>query len=136
MVSFSFLTQSPKRRAYAAFFAFFFPGLDDGHDVRLLHEQELVTVERDLVAGPFAEQHTVARLHIQRMHGPVVGPDTGAHGHDLAFLRLLLGRVGNDDAAGGLGFLANPADNDPVVQRSKNSLAPPFSSVSSSDRWC
>ena len=40
----------------------------------------------------------------------------GAGGDDLAFHRLFLGGVGDDDAARGLLFGIQPADHDPVVQ--------------------
>src|SRR5580698_8344880 len=36
------------------------------HDVALLHDQEFLAVELDLGAGPFAEQHAVADLEVDR----------------------------------------------------------------------
>src|ERR1700691_4747687 len=39
---------------------------DHAHDVGLLHDQELLAVELDLGAGPFAEQHAVAGLDPDR----------------------------------------------------------------------
>src|SRR6478752_3276516 len=36
------------------------------HDVALLHDQEFLAVELDLGAGPFAEQHAVADLQVDR----------------------------------------------------------------------
>ena len=72
---------------------------DDAHDVGLLHDQELLAVDLDLGAGPLAEQDAVAGLDVERdeLAGLVAG--ARADGDDLAFLRLLLGGVGNDDAA-------------------------------------
>ena len=43
----------------------------------------------------------------------------GADGNDLAFLRLFLGRVGNNNAALRLLLAFNPAKDDAVVQRSE-----------------
>ena len=40
--------------------------LDDAHEVQFLHDHELLAVELDLGAGPFAEQHAVAGLDAQR----------------------------------------------------------------------
>src|SRR5690606_21963937 len=82
----------------------------------LLHDQELLAIELDLGAAPLAEQHAVADLDVERddLAGLVAGarPD----GDDLALLGLLLGRVGNDDAARGLLFRVDPLDHDTVMQ--------------------
>jgi hypothetical protein len=40
--------------------------LDHTHDVGLLHDQEFLAVDLDLGAGPFAEQHSVARFEFER----------------------------------------------------------------------
>ncbi len=45
--------------------------------------------------------------------------DTGTDGDHFAFLRLFLGRIGNDDPALGLGFLLDAADDDAVMQWSE-----------------
>ena len=42
------------------------PSAQHAHDVALLHDQELLAVELDLGAGPFAEQHAVADLEVDR----------------------------------------------------------------------
>src|SRR6187402_538677 len=39
---------------------------DDAHDIRLLHDEEILAVELDLGAGPFAEQDAVALLDFER----------------------------------------------------------------------
>src|SRR3990172_8915844 len=84
-------------------------GLDDAHHVGFLHDQELLTVDLDLGAGPLAEQDAIAGLDVERdeLAGLVAG--TRPDGDDFAFLRLLLGGVGNDDPAGGLLLGLNPA---------------------------
>src|ERR1700683_1877047 len=38
--------------------------LNHAHDVGLLHDQKVLAVDLDLGAGPFAEQHPVARFEI------------------------------------------------------------------------
>src|SRR5580693_814036 len=37
---------------------------DDAHNVGLLHDQEILTLELDFSAGPFAEQHAVAGFEV------------------------------------------------------------------------
>ena len=39
---------------------------ENAHDVAFLHDQQLLTIELDLVARPFAKQHAVANLEIDR----------------------------------------------------------------------
>src|SRR5208337_301300 len=77
---------------------------DDAQDVALFHDKEILTVDLDLGAGPFTEEDAVARLDIKGGELAVFIAATGAHGDDLAFLRLLLGGVGDDDATFGLLF--------------------------------
>src|ERR1700709_1794224 len=69
------------------------------HDVALLHDQEFLAVELDLGARPFAEQHAVADLEIDR--GQLAGfvPAARSDRRDFALRGLLLGGIGNDDAA-------------------------------------
>src|SRR4029079_9770572 len=76
--------------------------LEHAHDVSLLHDQVVDAVELDLGPRPFAEQHALANLQIDlnELAGFVAAPR--ADGDDLALRGLLLGGVGDDDAAGGL----------------------------------
>src|SRR3954469_23072477 len=41
--------------------------VEDAEDVGLLHDDQLFAIELDLAAGPFAEQHAVADLDIERL---------------------------------------------------------------------
>src|ERR687898_2895495 len=93
--------------------------LDDAHDVALLHDQEILAINAHLGAGPLAEQHPVAGLHVEGLNlaGLVAGAQPG--GDHLALLRLLLGGVRDDDAALGLLFRVDAADDDTVVQRTE-----------------
>ena len=66
--------------------------------VFLAEDQILLVIHRDVVAGVFAEQDPVPRLHVQRYalsFFDLSRPD----GDHFAFLRFLFGRVRNDDAA-------------------------------------
>src|SRR6266850_2343492 len=92
---------------------------DDPHDVGLLHDQEIVTIELDLGAGPLAEQDAVALLDVERNERALFIPGARADGDDLAFHRLFLGGVGNDDAALGLAFFLDTLDHDAVVKRTE-----------------
>src|SRR5438105_6560177 len=87
---------------------------DHAHDVGLLHDQELLAVELDLGARPLAEQHAVAGLDVDRNELAGLVAAAGADGNHFAFLRLLLGGVGVDDAALGL-LLGIDTLHDPAV---------------------
>src|SRR5262249_46296203 len=93
--------------------------LDHAHDVGLLHDQEFIAVELDLGAGPLAEQHPVADLHVDRDELAGLVAPARADGDDLALLRLFLRRVGNNDPAGGLLFGVDALDDDTVVKRTE-----------------
>src|SRR5271155_4068904 len=73
--------------------------LDHAHDVGLLHDQKVLAVDLDLGAGPFAEQHPVARFEFEWDQLADLVTGTRPLGDDLALLRFFLGCVGNDDAA-------------------------------------
>src|SRR6201991_583577 len=89
------------------------------HDVALLHDQEVLAVELDLGARPFAEQHAVADLEVDRDQLAGLIAAAGAYGGDFALRRLFLGAVGNDDTALGLFFGVDTLDHNTVMQRTK-----------------
>src|SRR3954466_3630184 len=89
---------------------------DDPEDVAFLHDDEVLTVNLDLGARPFAEQDLVARLDVRRSDLAVVGACAAADGNDFALLRLFLRRIGNDDPAGGLCLGLDPADENAVMK--------------------
>src|SRR5215471_8285569 len=66
---------------------------DDTHDVGLLHDQELLAVDLDLGARPFAEQHAITLFDIDRNELAGVIAAARAHGDHLALGRLLLSGV-------------------------------------------
>src|SRR5712675_174791 len=99
---------------------------DDPHDVGLLHDQEIVAIELDLGAGPLAEQDAIAFLDVERNERALFIPGARADGDDLAFHRLFLGGVRNDDAALGLAFFLDTLDHDAVVQRTELHVFPPI----------
>src|SRR6516165_2317962 len=72
---------------------------DHAHDVGLLHDQEVLAVELDFGAGPFAEQHPVAGLDVGLDDLVGDAATTGPHRDDLALRGFLLDGVGDDDAA-------------------------------------
>src|SRR5688572_9182152 len=92
---------------------------DDAHDVGLLHDQEFFAVDLHFRARPFAEQDAVADLHIEGDALAVFIAGAGADADHFAFLRLLLGRVRNDDAALGLLFFLHALYEHAVVQGTK-----------------
>ena len=92
---------------------------DHAHDVGFLHDQEVLAVDLDFRAGPFAEQDPVAGFQFERLKLAALVAGAGPDGDDLALLRLLLDGVGNDDAALRLVLAFDAADDDAVVQGSE-----------------
>src|SRR5262245_37477814 len=106
--------QSPITRAKARGSA-----IQHAHDVAFLHDQQLLAVDLDLGAGPLAEQHLVAFLDVESDDLSSLVAGAWADGDDFALLRLLGGGVGDDDAAGTLGFLVDAAYDHAVVKGTK-----------------
>ena len=89
----------------------------DGEDVAGVEDQHVLTVDRDLGAAVLAVHDLVADLHVDgdQLAGGL-GALARAYGQDLALLRLLLGGVGDDQAARrGLFGLAG-LDDDPILE--------------------
>src|SRR5262245_58402746 len=93
--------------------------LEHREDVFLADDQVVFPVERDLAAGVLAEQDLVALLDLERRDLAVVVHLAGAHRDHESLLGLLLGGVGDDDAALGLGLGLEALDQDAVVQGSE-----------------
>src|SRR5215217_8235139 len=70
---------------------------DDAHDVGFLHDQEILTIDTHLGAGPLAEQDAVAGLHVEGDNLAALVTGARADGDDFALLRLLFGGVRDDD---------------------------------------
>src|SRR5438552_9332689 len=100
----------PRRISLAAMFAlqllrsFLIRGgvINHAHDVGFLHDHQVLAIELDLGARPLAEQHAVAALDVERKHLAILVAHAGANSDDLAFHRLFLSRIGDENAAGGL----------------------------------
>ena len=91
--------------------------LENAEHVGFLHDQAVLAIEDDLGARPFAEQDAIADLDVERdqLAGLVAGSRTD--GQHLAFLRLLLGGVGDDDASLGRLLRLDAAHDQAVVKR-------------------
>src|SRR6202034_2168120 len=76
-------------------------------------------------SGPFAEQHPVADLEIDRNELAAFVAAARTDADDLALGGLLLGGVRDDDAAGRLGLGVDTLDHDAVVKRSEFHLRSP-----------
>src|SRR5579872_5545628 len=109
---------------------------DYAHDVGLLHDEEFFAVDLDLGAGPFAEQHPVAGLDVDRNELAGFVTAARADGDDFAFLRLLLGGVGNDDAAFGLLLGIDTLDHHAVMQRTELQFCHDYPQVPPVRRGC
>src|SRR5712691_3511319 len=117
--------------SFAAIFTYSLSGLadsrlvDDPHDVGLFHDDQIFAVELHFGARPLAEQHPVAGLHIQRLDLAVVAAGTRPDRDHLAFHRLFLRRVGDDDAAGTLLLRFDAPDQHAIMQRTESHVIPP-----------
>src|SRR6266700_3502066 len=78
--------------------------LDDAEDVVLAQNQVIDAVDLDVAAGVLAEQHPVALLDCQRANLALLVRLAFTDRDHLALGGLLLGGVGDDDAAFGLLF--------------------------------
>src|SRR6185437_15125474 len=114
----------PSRMSLAAMIVSF-SARDDAHDVGFLHDDQLVAVELDLGPGPFAEQHPVAGLDVERLDFAIVAPHARPDGDNLAFHRFFLGGIGDDDPAFGLRLFLHALDHHAIVQGSKFHEKPP-----------
>jgi hypothetical protein len=90
--------------------------LDHAKDVAFLHDQPVFAVDQHFGAGPFAKQHAIADLDIERPNGAGLVTRTGADREHLTLDRLFLGSIGNNDAAWGLLFGFDALDQNSVVQ--------------------
>src|SRR5690606_23530296 len=103
--------------------------IDDGQDVALPEDQVLLPFELHLSAAVLGEDDPVADLDLQLDPLAVLQDPTGADGDDLTLLRLLLGRVGQVDAALGPFLFLDRLDDDPIAQwperhRNPSSMTP------------
>src|SRR5215204_7738116 len=98
---------------------------DDAHDVALLHDEEILAIDANLGARPLAEQNPIAGLHFERDDLATLIASTRPGGDDLAFLRLFLRGIRNDDAALCLFFRIDTTDYDAVMQWTKFHECPP-----------
>src|SRR5437016_9550075 len=104
------------------------PLLENGEDVFLAHDEVFLVVDLDLGARILAEQDLVAGLHVEGNLLPIVADLSGPDGDHLAFLRLLLGGVRDDDPASLDLLLLQTLDHDAIVQRTHLHLPAPSSS--------
>src|SRR3989449_6680029 len=94
----------------------------DAEDVLFLHDEEFFAVQLDLAAGVLAEEDPGALFHRERLVLALLGdPAAPARAH-AALLRLLLGGVGDADAAVLLVALGEALDEHPVVERAQRRL--------------
>jgi hypothetical protein len=90
--------------------------LDDREDVAGRQDQVLLAVDLDLGAAVLGVDDGVPDAHVERNAVALLEP-ARAHRHDRPLLGLLLGRVGDHEAAGGRLLALTGLDDDPVLQR-------------------
>src|SRR6185503_11737172 len=90
---------------------------DDGEDVLLADDEELVLIELELGPGVLAVEDLLADLDVHRLALAVVEDAARADGEDLALLRLLLRGVRQDQAALRHLLARRRLHDDPVAER-------------------
>jgi hypothetical protein len=86
--------------------------------VRLAQDEHVVPVDLHLGAPVLRVQDLVAGGDVEGdAFLAILVPVAVAHGDDLALLRLLLGGVGEDEAASGRLLLLDRLDDQPVAKR-------------------
>src|SRR5271155_1636788 len=87
---------------------------DFGEDLVFLEDHVLLVVDLDVVAAVLPEEDSVTGLHVERNQLAFFAAAV-SDGDNFALLRLLFGRVGDDDAALHGLFLFQPANQHTVV---------------------
>src|SRR6267142_4507535 len=88
---------------------------DDSENLVLAHNQQLFTVDLDFGTGVLAKQNAVAGFNIKRLARSVFFVLTCSGSNNFAFLRFLLGAVGDDDASTNLFAFFNAFHDHAVV---------------------
>jgi hypothetical protein len=78
--------------------------LDDSHDVAFLHNQKVLAINFNFRARPFAVKDFVTLFDVECLSFSVLALSAVADSNNLAFLRLFLRCVRDDDATGGFLF--------------------------------
>src|SRR5712692_1074040 len=86
-------------------------------DVRLAEDQDLVGAELDLGTAVLAEDDLVALFEVDRDVLAILVTGAGADSEDAAALRLLLGCVRQNDAAGRRLLFLEDTDDQTVTER-------------------
>src|SRR6478672_11259349 len=86
-------------------------------DVRLAEDQDFVGADLDLGAAVLAEDDLVALFEVERDVLAVVIAGARSYGEDTASLGLLLGGIGENDAARGRLFLLEDFHDQAVTKR-------------------
>src|SRR6185295_3566459 len=81
-----------------------------------MHQEELLIADFELLAGVAGEEDSIAGLDLERLSLAVVGELAVADADDGAAGRLVLGGVGQEDAAAGAGFGFLALDDDAVTE--------------------
>src|SRR3954453_16395291 len=98
---------------------------DLGQDVGLAQHEELLAVDRDLRPAVLGVEDLAALGHVDRDALVVVTELAVTDGEDLAALRLLLGRIGEDDAARRRLLLLYRLDDQAIAQGLELHAQPP-----------
>src|SRR5690242_13994545 len=99
--------------------------LDHAEHVLFTQDEVILALDLDLGARVLAEEHAITGLDVERANLAVLEDLTVADGDDLTLERLLLGRVGDDDAALGLVLLGDALDDEAILKGTNLHLRSP-----------
>src|SRR5450631_3135352 len=105
----------PKRIALAAMGCSLL--LQNREDVVFAQNDVVFTVDLNVRACVFSDEHLVADMDCERLRFAVLKDLAVTDGYDLCFEGLFLGSVGNEQAAGGLFFLGKAFGHNAIVER-------------------
>src|SRR6266850_4436159 len=94
----------------------FSSGYEDAKNFVLAHDQIVLTIDHDIRAAVFAEEHTISRLNVHWLPFAVRIDLALAGGNHLSLLWFLLRGVGNYDTAGRYLRLLDAFDEHSIVQ--------------------
>src|SRR5689334_16682237 len=89
---------------------------DDAENFLFAEDQVVDVLELDVGAGVFAEEDSVADLHVEREDVTFIGDAALADGNHFALLRLFFGAVGDDDAADALFLFFDASDENAIAK--------------------
>src|SRR5260370_34966264 len=92
--------------------------IQNAEDFILAHNHVLFAIQLDVAAGIFSEKDAISDFDVEWNQLPIFQALALPYGDNFAFLRLLFGRVGDDDSASNRFLLLDPFYGNAIVEGS------------------